>query len=66
MKIIRKAKVEAVTLGEGPFVRVQAVGTGPMDAGQNAAQLYFSVLADLAPTPGQLIEFLVEWEAPTA
>ncbi len=67
MKIIRKAKVEAVTLGEGPFVRVQAVGMGPLDhPGATATQVYFSTQADLAPKPGQLIEFLLEWEAPGA
>ncbi len=66
MKIIRKAKVEAVTRGETDYVRVQAIGTGPMDSGQTAAQLYFSISTDLAPKPGQLIEFLIEWEAPSA
>lgn len=64
MKILRKAKVEAVTLGEGPYVRVQALGMGARGAGAAAEQLYFSVAADQAPKPGQLIEFWLEWDGP--
>lgn len=64
MKIIRKVKVEAITFGQGPYVRVQAQGPGPTENWSNADQLYFSVPADQAPAPGQAIEFLVEWEAP--
>lgn len=64
MKILRRAKVEAVTFGEGQYVRVQATGLGKMEPGAGSAQVYFSALADLAPKPGQEIEIMVEWDAP--
>lgn len=66
MKIIRKAKVEAVTVGEGSYVRVAAVSLGPMEKGADATGFYFSVLAAEAPKPGQAIEFMLEWEAPSS
>lgn len=59
-RIMRQARVQSVTVAEGPYVRVQAFGVGSMDA----AQIYFSVRPDEAPTPGQVLEFQVEWEAP--
>ncbi len=64
--IIRKAKVESLTVGEGPYLRVQAVSVGPMEPGAGIAQIYFSTVAAQAPKPGQLIEFMIEWEAPGA